>query len=62
MHAPSAFTNASGATLDVLLKECTRLVKKGFIGSVWGGYELIFNLNNTCLPLSNTSPRLTLKT
>ena len=64
LHAPSAFTNASGATLDVLLKDIIRMYAFSQEGIYWflGGYELRFNLNNTCLPLSNTSPRLTLKT
>lgn len=64
LHAPSAFTNASGATLDVLLKDIIRMYAFSQEGIYWflGGYELRFKLNNTSLPLSNTSPRLTLKT
>ena len=64
LHAPSAFTNASGTTLDVLIKDIIRMYAFSQEGIYWflGGYELRFNLNNTCLPLSNTSPRFALKT
>ena len=51
MHAHSAFTNASGATLNVLFKDMIRMYAFSQEGIYWflGGYELRFKLKKPLL-------------